>query len=54
MNFERIDDYRARAKIPGGWLVETVLYDDTGTIPSISICFVPDSKHEWNIAIEED
>ena len=56
MTFEKIDNYRARAKILGGWLVETMLCvsDSSGDCSpkSIAICFVPDALHEWELEKE--
>lgn len=57
MEFELIDDYRARAKIPGGWLVETILKgldaQQNHAPIAIASCFVPDAKHEWMLAETE-
>jgi len=57
MDFERIDDYRSRAKIHGGWILETcsevMTHMNTNELPvrgyewRISTCFVPDPNHEW-------
>lgn len=53
MQFELIDKYHARAKVFGGWIVESVSDNPNeifnGIQPHISIasCFVPDPAHEW-------
>lgn len=53
MTFEKMDTYRARAKVIGGWLVETILcVSDTNrecSPKSIAVCFVPDPNHEWQL-----
>lgn len=56
LEWEVIDDYHQRCSVPGGWLVKA--YEDVmqelstqGFVPGwdwrISICFVPDTNHEW-------
>ena len=48
-----------RAKVFGGWLVRTLAIQDAyaradgslanNVAPCLSICFLPDSNHEWEI-----
>ncbi|HUU79125.1 MAG TPA: hypothetical protein VMX55_12325 [candidate division Zixibacteria bacterium] len=43
-------DYIRRAKVYGGWLVESVIKDEytrEGIGEGLGITFVPDPKHEW-------
>ena len=41
-------DYNSkRAKVFGGWIVRTTLETVNGA--SISICFLPDPLHQWEI-----
>jgi len=56
MEWEVIDPYLQRAKIPGGWLVkayEDVVHDreHAGMVPGwdfrIALCFVPDPDYAW-------
>ena len=57
LNWEIIDDYHQRAKVPGGWLVkayEDVVHTDgvdggmeSGFDLRIAMCFVPDPAHLW-------
>lgn len=43
--WENINDYSSRLKVPGGWIVSSVaFYEDT---VSKSITFVPDKDHQW-------
>ena len=49
MNFEYIDDFRVRAKVFGGWIVETILRNTNQEELSVAICFVPDPNHEWEL-----
>ena len=58
MNWETIDGYHFRAKVPGGWLVKVLedVVQDTefqGRIPGwdyrIALAFVPDPEHEWSL-----
>jgi hypothetical protein len=44
----------ARAKVPGGWLINNVTYTEVicnGNERNISesMCFVPDPNHEWEV-----
>ncbi len=59
MDWEVIDDLHSRTKVFSGWLVKAFsevnedVYGD-GSLQSgytwrISMCFVPDPKHEWKI-----
>ncbi len=59
MEWEQIDDWHKRAKVPGGWLVKAYEpiweyntprgeYQNLNNL-RISMCFVPDPKHEWTI-----
>jgi hypothetical protein len=54
LEWEYIDNWHKRAKIPGGWLVKA--YEDivqpsrefrTGWDWRIAMCFVPDPNYEW-------
>lgn len=58
IEWEDIDPFHKRAKIPGGWLVkafEDVMHDRSdygqgmvgGWEWRIAMCFVPDPNHEW-------
>ncbi len=56
LNWENIDNYHQRAKIPGGWLVKANedVWEymegrgyETGQNLRVAICFVPDPDHEW-------
>ncbi len=59
MEFEYIDAEHARAKIPGGWIVKAYsdvliqMHEDQlpadGYAWQVSICFVPDPCHEWQL-----
>lgn len=56
MDWERIDNYHQRAKVPGGWVLKA--YEDVshwnpnqglvqGYDYRISMCFIPDPDHTW-------
>lgn len=56
--WEKIDDNHTRVKVFGGWIVkafEDVSHqtEDRGIVEGwdwrISMCFVPDPNHEWNV-----
>ncbi len=58
LEWEIIDPYHQRAKVPGGWIfkaLEDVSHDkscdghgmDSGWDYRVAICFVPDPNHEW-------
>lgn len=59
MEWEQIDAYHKRAQVLGGWLVKA--YEDVQTrmhedMPMsqgyewrVSMCFVPDPNHEWEV-----
>jgi len=56
--FENIDDFHDRAKVPGGWLVkayEDVVHDtdSSGKVGGwdwrVAMAFVPDPDHSWEI-----
>ena len=52
--WERIDGYTERFKIPGGWLVR--LSSSGRKIPPVEyvgITFVPDPLHKWDLKKEE-
>lgn len=61
--WEKIDPYHQRAKVPGGWALKSIedvytkMYDDTRPLPGCeyrsSICFIPDTNHEWEIDSDE-
>ena len=36
--------YRARIKVPGGWIYETY-----GVGPANACCFIPDYNHKWTL-----
>lgn len=36
-----------RAQVPGGWLVFAQVGEPREGTPSIGLCFMPDSAHEW-------
>ncbi len=40
-----------RMAVAGGWIIEQHRRDLTGACPthSLSICFVPDEKHYWQV-----
>jgi hypothetical protein len=40
----------ARARVPGGWLVRCLCWCDNNHVQSESMIFLPDKKHEWEIA----
>ncbi len=41
-----------RARVPGGWLVLSVLNRSNGD--GAGITFVPDSRHEWTVKTDKD
>lgn len=45
--WEEIDVCTARMKVPGGWIVRSVLTRSTGV--SVHQIFVPDPGHVWEI-----
>ena len=45
--WEQIETHTRRAKVIGGWIVETVNY--CAGKPVISTIFIPDRKHKWEI-----
>ena len=58
--WEPIDNYSFRMKVPGGWVLkvlEDVMRDmapygggmNSGWDWRIAICFIPDPNHEWVI-----
>lgn len=58
MNWEWIDNYHRRARVPGGWIVKAV--EDVvhktefhGMRPGwdyrVAMCFVPDPNNEWSL-----
>lgn len=57
MEWEEIDRFHKRAKVFGGWIVKAYekIYEDSprgwqsGYNWRASMCFVPDSNHEWKI-----
>ena len=42
-NGEGVDSHNYRTMVPGGWLVMSIVYNNTG------MAFVPDPKHEWKV-----
>ena len=60
MKWEQIDNYHQRCKVPGGWIVkafeDVVHLTERAMEPGwdfrIALCFVPDPKHEWEIATQ--
>jgi len=59
--FEQIDNYHQRAKVPGGWLVKAVenvthQTDHMGMADGwdwrIALAFVPDPDHAWKITAQ--
>ena len=62
LEWEDIDGWHQRAKVYGGWLVKAIepvaintgSEIGTGWDCRISICFVPDANHEWNIKEAQD
>jgi hypothetical protein len=59
-DFEQIDNYHQRAKVPGGWLVKTFenvthVTEHSGMNDGwdwrVAMAFVPDPNHEWVIEI---
>ncbi len=64
MQWEMIDAYHQRVKVPGGWILkafEDVVHDRSasgrgmigGWDHRIAICFIPDPHHEWILASEK-
>lgn len=62
LSWENIDNYHQRAKVFGGWLVkaiEDVVHDTSqrGMVSGhdfrIAMCFIPDSRHEWEVETNE-
>lgn len=56
MQWEMIDNYRQRLRVPGGWIYEVredVVHSDremrSGWDWRVSCCFVPDPEHVWSI-----
>ena len=60
MEWETIDGYHFRTKVPGGWLVKVIedvflFMDKDDNHPQtdfewrVAIAFVPDINHEWEI-----
>lgn len=55
MEFEQIDDYHARAKVFGGWIVEAIsdnpaeIFNGKQPYVSIACCFVPDPYYKWKL-----
>lgn len=58
MEFEQIDNYHQRAKVPGGWIVkafENVTHETReqgfadGWDWRVAMCFVPDPNHSWEL-----
>ena len=59
MEWERIDDYTERSKVFEGWLVKAHadvyhnFNDDRGMACGwdfrVTMCFVPDENHEWEL-----
>lgn len=51
MEWQYIEEYLERAKIPNGWLVRQSSYikNDQDFYWINSICFVPDEGHYWQI-----
>jgi len=58
IEWEFIDGYHARMKVPGGWIFKVLedVYEDrseygqgmvAGYQFRIAICFVPDPNHSW-------
>jgi hypothetical protein len=58
--WEQIDDWHQRAKVPSGWLVkafEDVTHNmldagrgmETGYDLRVTMCFVPDEGHCWKV-----
>ena len=47
-------DYIRRAKVHGGWLVESAISGATtaGCGFGIGLTFIPDTKHRWNVELE--
>ena len=38
-----------RGKVPGGWIVDHLVWNDDKEVQSQSSVFVPDPNHEWEI-----
>lgn len=62
MTWEVIDNFHERAKVFGGWLVKAYVDKEHASLTSdgfwtreqdqtlnMSMCFVPDVKHEWSL-----
>jgi hypothetical protein len=59
MNWEDLDEYHKRTKVPGGWLVKAYedvyvsLHEDmrpqSGYAWQVSMTFVPDPNHNWKL-----
>lgn len=44
--WERLDDWTERLHVPGGWLVRTCLFTQTGNVTCHQV-FVEDPEHDW-------
>ena len=59
LEWVKVENGMIRASIPGGWLVRQYeSHYDTGMArweeEIVSICFVPDPNHVWDVSGEED
>ena len=52
--WEVIDSYTDRAKVPGGWLVRHHAGMGAFSDWRVAMAFVPDPKHDWVIGDEEE
>ena len=60
MEWEHIDAWHQRAKVPGGWLVKA--FEDVNHVVDgvyahgwdyrVAMCFVPDPTHSWQITTD--
>lgn len=46
-----IENFTYRAQVIGGWIVkvEDSVCDEDGNSMAVSLVFIPDSEHEWEI-----
>lgn len=47
--WEKVTEDTYRLRVFGGWIVDTMVYDENGLIKCNSTVFVPDKEGLWNI-----
>ena len=59
LEWEQVDDYHKRARVPGGWLVKTFenVWDgvaegrpECGHQWRVAMCYVPDPERQWRLS----